>query len=429
MRVSKPLLLATTTVLTAAALPASGADLPMSKSQPVEYVRVCTNFGEGFFFIPGSDTCLRIGGRLRAEYRYLQPGNRLDDATGMRARSRLNIDARTPTSYGTLRTFIRYEVTADTGVYGDAVNFNLYYGFIQFSGLTAGKQQSFFDFYQNDFNYGTLFVSDFQTPLLAYTATLGSGLTATLSLEDNESRNQIAGPNGPGAFPGQGFSVAGERMPDVVGQLRLEQSWGVAQLSGALHQLRSANYMPGAAPRPFVDTDYGFAIQGGLKLNLPMIAAGDQLWLQGGYTNGAMSYLGMSNSSSIGAISLNQSDVYVDALGDARRSRGWAATALMVHYWTPQIWQTVFGSYARNEYPGAATVIAPTGAAIGFVPTADLRVGTNINWSPARNFYIGAEVLYRRVDPRGRVYADDSSGRTVSSADGFETRLRLQRDF
>ncbi len=44
------------------------ADLPSRKAAPVEYVRVCDAYGRGFFFIPGTDTCIRIGGRVRADY-------------------------------------------------------------------------------------------------------------------------------------------------------------------------------------------------------------------------------------------------------------------------------------------------------------------------------------------------------------------------
>lgn len=31
--------------------------------QDDEYVRVCSTYGEGFFYIPGTETCLKRGGR------------------------------------------------------------------------------------------------------------------------------------------------------------------------------------------------------------------------------------------------------------------------------------------------------------------------------------------------------------------------------
>jgi len=43
---------------------AQAADLPV-KAAPVEYVKVCSLYGAGFFYIPGTDTCLKIGGYIR----------------------------------------------------------------------------------------------------------------------------------------------------------------------------------------------------------------------------------------------------------------------------------------------------------------------------------------------------------------------------
>src|SRR5579872_2665972 len=40
---------------------AQAADLPV-KAKAVEYVKVCSLYGAGFFYIPGTDTCLKIGG-------------------------------------------------------------------------------------------------------------------------------------------------------------------------------------------------------------------------------------------------------------------------------------------------------------------------------------------------------------------------------
>ena len=45
---------------------AQAADLPV-KAKAVEYVRVCSLYGAGFFYIPGTDTCIKLGGYLRAE--------------------------------------------------------------------------------------------------------------------------------------------------------------------------------------------------------------------------------------------------------------------------------------------------------------------------------------------------------------------------
>lgn len=48
----------------------------------VEYVRVCDAFGTGFFYIPGTETCLRIGGRVTTSF--IQRGSTLGGGTVVR---------------------------------------------------------------------------------------------------------------------------------------------------------------------------------------------------------------------------------------------------------------------------------------------------------------------------------------------------------
>jgi len=97
---------------------AQAADLPV-KAKPVEYVRICNVHGAGFFFIPGTDTCIKLGGYLRADTTingggsHGQPGwsgdsgqhNRFADEFISRSRMALTVDTRTSTEYGVVRTF------------------------------------------------------------------------------------------------------------------------------------------------------------------------------------------------------------------------------------------------------------------------------------------------------------------------------------
>src|SRR3982751_2633210 len=65
MKMVKSLLLGSAAGLVAVA-GAQAADLPV-KAKPVEYVKICTIYGAGFYYIPGTDTCIKIGGYLRFE--------------------------------------------------------------------------------------------------------------------------------------------------------------------------------------------------------------------------------------------------------------------------------------------------------------------------------------------------------------------------
>ena len=64
MNMIKGLLLGSAATIVAVA-GAQAADLPV-KAKPVEYVKVCSAYGAGFFYIPGTQSCMRIyGGYLR----------------------------------------------------------------------------------------------------------------------------------------------------------------------------------------------------------------------------------------------------------------------------------------------------------------------------------------------------------------------------
>jgi len=97
----KTLLLGTAAVF-AVAGSARAADLAVAES--VEYVKVCDAYGAGYFYIPGSDTCLKIGGDLQFETFFQSPkfDSRADIVNGddsdmswfMRTRAEVNITAK-----------------------------------------------------------------------------------------------------------------------------------------------------------------------------------------------------------------------------------------------------------------------------------------------------------------------------------------------
>src|ERR1700745_2904560 len=80
MKMVKSLLLGGAAGLVAVA-GTQAADLPV-KAKPVEYVKVCSLYGEGFYYIPGTDICLKIGGYVRANYRWNTTGSGQPQYTG-----------------------------------------------------------------------------------------------------------------------------------------------------------------------------------------------------------------------------------------------------------------------------------------------------------------------------------------------------------
>ncbi|WP_230531204.1 porin [Microvirga roseola] len=413
MKLAKSLFLGSAAALATVA-GAQAADLPARAVAPaVEYVRVCNTYGAGFFYIPGTETCLRVGGRVRADYIYGETFDRSDDAFNFFVRGRVQLDARTATAYGLLRTLVRMEMNRTAG---GSTSANIAQAFVQFGGLTAGRVTSFFA--NGDLptgHMGTLrFYDAPDVDLLAYTFSFGNGFSATLSLEDQlESRV-----NGALAFvPGLGNALvyAGQRAPNLVGNVKYTGTWGTAQLAGAVGQIRSDNFvtLPGGTV-VIPDTEYGFAVSGSVGINLPMLGAGDALWLNATYANGALAYLGFGEGAGAGTISYGVANAYVNPItGDIERGHGWSIAGGLRHYWTPQIRQNVFGSYASVEY-GA-----------GVAPSADFRewrVGTNVFWQPVAGLDIGVEVLYANIDSDGFTPAGVEN-------DDFSGRLRIQRDF
>src|SRR5262245_61042907 len=159
MKMVKRLLLGSAAGLVAVA-GAQAADLPV-KAKPVQYVKICTLYGVGFYYIPGTDMCIKIGGYVRAEYAWGVNGssvntyvanlsNRFTNNTWWRVRGYITADARDQTEYGTVRGYIAVGLQTDT-VSGNSDNkanqFDANRAFIQWAGFTFGRAQSFFDFF------------------------------------------------------------------------------------------------------------------------------------------------------------------------------------------------------------------------------------------------------------------------------------------
>jgi hypothetical protein len=530
----------------AAVAGAQAADLPIKKAAPIEYVRVCSAYGAGFFYIPGTDTCIRLSGRARLDVGYQPTSARSSngsqgDTTGYIGLARINVDARTQTGYGTLRAFVRLQFASRTGSTGGLRSgtqerignafgatgqdqngrvqqfVNTDKAFIQFAGLTAGRASSFFDFYAHDFEFaGATANSDLQsTNLIAYTSKLGdSGLSATVSLEDPSfRRNTIFSQEYVGtAIPspervlvstnalgvptfGSIDATQRNRMPDFVGVLRYDAAWGSAQLSAAVKELNTSNVIGNpltvgvangglfgvntVGPGQSASSEYGWAVQGGVKINMPFIAPGDTLYLQGAYGEGATLYTGYSSyngsytsrASTINGAAFDpyMSDATLNPLtGKIELSNSFTVTAAYLHYWSPEWRSAVFGSYGEMAFArGAreANATAYAGSAFAGNANSNLFVGApgtrsfalspvlrdnnqfvaggSLIWSPVKDLDIGVEGFYTKVAlQNGRVIDQYSNGvlsaaainagaavRTVNSADTFQVRARVQRDF
>src|SRR5205823_853642 len=206
MKMVKSLLLGTAAGLVAVA-GAQAADLPV-KAKPVEYVKVCSVYGEGFFYVPGTDSCIKIGGYVRQDFDFGQTGNsfapdildnggsRFDristtDST-YQMTTELSWDVRTQTEYGTLRAYVRGGWRVLAGTFADGTYYTSA-AFLQLGGFTVGRTQSFFNFMNGAFSYANVFTgggasSAFGTQLAAYTISWGGGISSSVAIEDGTMR-------------------------------------------------------------------------------------------------------------------------------------------------------------------------------------------------------------------------------------------------
>ena len=279
--------------------------------QSVQYVKICSLYGVGFYYVPGTDMCIKIGGWVRAEYAYGDNGNfawgwannnannRNTNNSTWRARGYITADARNQTEYGTVRGYLAVGLSTNNIGFDNAGNtFSSNRAFIQWAGFTFGLTQSFFDFYNSPATsyWGSFPASDTGDGgwmVAAYTAQFGNGFSGSIAAEMRRTTQIVNSGTfvraGTGAFPGD---YGGFQSPDVVANLRVDQAWGSAQVMGAIHQVNATYYGgPNAVSSGHPDDDVGFAVGAGLRLNAPMISQGDYLQAQINYTQGALRYI------------------------------------------------------------------------------------------------------------------------------------------
>jgi hypothetical protein len=88
-----------------------------AEPEPMEYVRVCDAFGTGYFYIPGTETCLKISGEVRFQYSWNSDGDGADDFGGaFQTRGRVVFEAKNDSEVGTIGSYIRLSGTSDDTV-------------------------------------------------------------------------------------------------------------------------------------------------------------------------------------------------------------------------------------------------------------------------------------------------------------------------
>ena len=402
---------------------AQAADLAV-KAKPVEYVKVCSLYGAGFWYVPGTDTCIKIGAFVKLQTAYhANPGgpfmmgaaaNGAGDTSGRQTRtdtsqfsfnnrSAVSFDMRTQTEYGTLRSyfdaFFQTQGSSSAGNQLSSITLGNTRGFLQFAGFTAGRMRSFFDLYfQGTYALaGGRFAADTAPNGIigaAYTWQFGGGLSGSVSLEDNGQGNSgrgrstvnlgFAGPNTVGIVGGvpavvtpapltvgnNVFDNKGQEFFDPVFNLRLDQAWGFVGASAALHDA-SGGYYGATEGTGHPGDKFGWAATAAFLVNNPFGLAGDTVAGQAVYTKGAAGYataawgptavFGSGLNAGLGWLA---EGVYAPGT-NVELTTVWSFNAAYEHRWNPQWRTSVYGGMFGVQYDGAATALICSGLASG----------------------------------------------------------------
>lgn len=220
--------------------------------EPAEFVRVCEAFGTGYFYIPGTETCLKIGGYVRFD---LQGGTALGrdtdrdgdgDSFDTRSRTMLALSTASDTEYGALRTYSELRFNYHGGYegpnysssgYGAGTDLFMQQAYIEIGGLRVGKSESAFTTFTgyagNVMQDWVVRYGPFETNLISYRYDNGSGLTGVLSLEDDRGEGSGYVSDivvGVGYAPGTyGFKIVGgydESMEEGAIKARVDAAFG-----------------------------------------------------------------------------------------------------------------------------------------------------------------------------------------------------------
>ncbi|AYD00299.1 porin [Neorhizobium sp. NCHU2750] len=192
----KSLLLGSAAALAAVSGAHAADAIVAAEPEPMEYVRVCDAFGAGYFYIPGSETCLKVGGRVRFDAIYGNAYARDSSGTYTNTRAELYLDTASDTEMGALKTSIiarfdydPHNAASRGGDYPDETRTRLMQATVSLGGFTAGLQDSLYESFINYagdvdsddvVNYGPSEVNQ-----LAYTYQAGNGFSAFIAMEDD----------------------------------------------------------------------------------------------------------------------------------------------------------------------------------------------------------------------------------------------------
>jgi hypothetical protein len=431
----------------------------------------------------------------------------------------IRVDTRTATEYGVVRTFGQGDFqfnTLGSSRNPNVLNTNLgnnanlldtpgggyvavEYVFIQFAGFTFGKSSSAYATPWNGYpgNNTSFLLGGHDTVTgvnnIQYTAQFGNGVSGTIGLDDPSAFNRTSIYNlSVGVSPAgvSGNAYAGINMPDVVGNIRVDQAWGLFQISGVVHEV-DASYntlagtvLPGVVAIPgftagsvlslpisqtsgHPDTKYGGAVMAALNIKNIPTGPGDDIKIDATWAKGDTKNVISTSSSSPnflmaggtkGQFGANQSIAFgpttdgvylpVAAGGDGsiHLTTAYGVRGAFNHNWDPYWSSSLFGGMGWVRYDGVARAeyCAAYGAGVpgqGVTYTCNPNytismLGAVTRWTPVKNLTFSAEAIWTHLTTGFSGFASLGAGAPTpvttyafAPQDTVSFNVRAQRNF
>ncbi|WP_375621717.1 MULTISPECIES: porin [unclassified Bartonella] len=388
---------------TAAFLAISGAHAAstvIAEPEPVEYIRVCDAYGKGYFYIPGTETCMRLSGNVRTDF---IGGDNIDATTetelrdkrktyGASSRLTLVFQAASETEMGTLRSYAR--IYSSWGDGNDKAGARLAAAYIELGGFRVGLDDTIFNSWTG--GYGNVLNDDSIAPagttrtnFISYTFNGDSGFSAIIGAELGNIADSLPGITGyyidkddklvsitEGTLPSKAIK---NYTPNVVLGIKFMQKWG------------------GFSAVAAYDTYYkkwAGKVRADFNVNDRF-----NLWVMAGYKNGLDYYTVNANDE----LSRKSTTIYANWGGK------WAAWAGATYKLTPKANLNAQVSYSAVKTFATSVNITYT-LVPGFVITPEL---TYVNWN----------------DDRVVTDKNNNEKHLFNKKSAFQGMIRLQRSF
>ena len=232
---------------------------------------------------------------------------------------------------------------------------------------------------------------------IQYTAQFGNGVSGTIGLDGRPSSTAVVAKTVPISARAISPTLTPDAAPDIVGNIRVDQAWGLFQISGALHEVNGSyntlNVLPGspaganfaatglapASPTNLSeisghpDSKWGGSVMAALQIKNIPTGAGDDIkmdvsWSKGNTknvisTSAASPSFTMFGGGSNGAYQSIGFGATTDAVwlpaaaggdGSLHLTEAFGFRGAFNHNWDPYWSTSLFGSYSAVRYDGTA---------------------------------------------------------------------------